>query len=132
MGKCTATPGTVTLVKTYPEFPGLNCYKGHGATELDGNTPLLNVSVQECVDYCESSPACTAAQYKVSATGGSSPARSCWRRSDVNLSKCIQQKTQDVYLRPSRASGGGGGGADGALLYAAALLEGPAPPLSGY
>ena len=97
--------------------------------------------MQECVDYCESDSVCTAAQYKTAAesqsesesgrTGGA-PARSCWRRSDVVLAGCGSQATQDVYLRPSRVPGPAPGGKGGALLYAAALINGPAPPLSGY
>ena len=130
---CAPLAGIDTLAKAYTEVGGRNCYSGHGATELDHNVPLANVSVQECLDYCESDPACSAAQYKVSGggAGGGADARSCWRRSNVVLSKCKQQDTQDVYLRPSTAPSATPN-PDGALLYAAALLAGPPPPLNGF
>ena len=48
------------------------------------------------------------------------------------LAKCNVQKSQDVYLKPTKAAGPPPADVSGALLYAAALLRGAAPPLSGY
>ena len=129
VGKCTARSGTVALVKDYRLVPERNCYGGHGATNLDGNVPISNVSVQQCLDYCESDPACSAAQYKVPGSGAHE--QSCWRRANVVLSKCSKQSSQNVYLRPTHVSPPTPA-LGTALLYAAELYEGDAPPLNGY
>lgn len=130
VGKCKPQAGALAVVRDYHLHAGVNCYGGHGAKSLDNNVPLTNVSVQECLDYCEGNPKCSAAQYKVADTdtAGTTPARSCWRRADVDLAKCSHQNTQDIYLRPTTFAPDFGG----SLLYAAALLAGSAPPLSGY
>jgi hypothetical protein len=128
-----ASAQQVSLVKDYTFVPHHNCYEGHGATNLDGNVPRLNVTIDECIAWCESDLACTAAQYKTPSisTKGEVPAKSCWRRADVVLSNCDKKSDQNVYLRPSVESGGAGD--ISALLYAAALTRGPVmPSMVGY
>ena len=53
---CVAHAGATTLFKEYTLVPARNCFSGHGAVELDGNTPIKNTSVAECVAHLRGRP----------------------------------------------------------------------------
>ena len=129
---CVADAGATSLVKQYLHIPGRNCYNKHGATSLDKGVPKKNVSVAECIAWCEGDPLCTAAEYKTSGSSDGNGARTCWRRANVVVAQCLKEAAHDVYIRTSTPPGVDPGSGSGALLYGATLNGGGMPPRVGY
>merc|ERR1719291_643141 len=59
----------------------LNCYRGHGAVEIDRRAIRRGRSFSKCAEACNKHRACVGFVYMGSQ-------RKCWRRSQIQLSKC--------------------------------------------
>ena len=105
--------------KEFVEIKGRNCFRGHGATEIDDLPVLKSATPVECMVRCEADESCTAVVFRP--TGGW-----CWRRKDIQLGKCVRGDAFDLYVLKGSLRGGAPG------LYAAVLTPGLAPELPGY
>ena len=82
---------------TYTEYDGVNCYKGHGAVEIDV-TPITNLTVDECLARCDADDTCSCVQYL--ANGNTRlPPGSCWKRAQCIPDKCGKSKGQTMYAK---------------------------------
>jgi len=126
--KCQHQPATfnhTTIFKNYQLHKGLNCYRGHGAREIDSK-PVPNLSQEECAELCEGTASCSGA---VHALRGPKKG-DCWRRADVVLGKCLHVAFQSMLIRPERASAATK--VPNVALHAAVLTRGGPPELPGY
>eukprot|EP01048_Picozoa_sp_COSAG05_P012233 COSAG05_NODE_1209_length_5506_cov_3.412613_3_plen_330_part_00 len=97
--QCTHSAQSATLVKDYQVIDGLNCYRGHGATELD-KTPVPDLSQEECIERCEGTASCTGAVHS-----RSGPKKGdCWMRADIMLAKCAHIAFQSMLIKPTAAT----------------------------
>ena len=53
------------LAVAWERHAGVNCYAGHGATELGVSTNLSSTSLADCQDSCQDAPGCTGLVYSV-------------------------------------------------------------------
>merc|ERR1740117_1526875 len=101
--KCAANvQQKTTLVKDYQVIDGLNCFKHHGAVEIDAK-PVPNLSQEECIERCEGSSRCAGAVHSLSGPKKGD----CWMRADVVLAQCAHVPFQSMLLKPTVVSAGG-------------------------
>lgn len=120
------SPGTEsfdTYMKDYTVLPGLNCYHGHGAVDIDAQ-PTPSLTQSQCAERCESDPSCSGA---VHCTAGTKKG-DCWKRSNIVLSKCGKVPFQTMLIKPTRARAI----TSNLVLHGASWMEGGAPELPGY
>lgn len=90
-------------VHAWEQHTGVNCYTGHGATEIDTWPGLSGVSgIDACQSACDGDATCDSI-----AVGNSGE---CYRRSDTQLSHCVSDSYYTIYVKAS---------------------SGPSPPPSG-
>lgn len=118
---CTQATGFDMYLRAsqYKEEEGLNCFKGHGATEIDSSA-VKNVTLDQCERRCDEDADCTAVVYRADV-------QYCFKRANVVLSQCQSSKLHSMYLKHQTHGQGGP-----VLLYAAELMSGQAPPLGNY
>lgn len=74
---------------------GFNCYTGHGALDIDGGKPCGYNTVRECQQICETTPTCSAVVWQGGPHNGFG---SCYRKSNIVLSKCDSETEFDTYI----------------------------------
>ena len=94
--KCNHNAQSTTLVKAYQVIDGLNCYTGHGATEID-KEPVPNLSQEECIERCEGTASCAGAVHSLSGPKKGD----CWMRADIVLAKCAHVAFQSMLIKPT-------------------------------
>lgn len=118
-----ATASLDTFVKNYSVWQGLNCYNKHGAVDIDAQ-PALSLTQMQCTERCEADKLCTGAVYCTSGTRKGD----CWKRSNVDLSKCAKVSFQTMLMKPTRTQNA----APKVALHGAMWMEGTWPDLPGY
>ena len=119
------TAGVDTYIKAYTVLPGLNCYQGHGATDIDAG-PAPGLTQAECAERCEAVAGCTGAVH----SAGGPRKGDCWMRSNIELSKCGRVGFQTMLMKPTRTEAAVP--TPNVALHAARLTRGGAPELPGY
>lgn len=98
-GECVYNTTFDTYVRKhwYPAL-GFNCYSGHGAIDIDGESPCLIGSIQDCQSKCNNTTGCSGVVFT---TGGDSGFGNCFRKGgNISLSKCDRKtKNYDTYLK---------------------------------
>ena len=91
-----------TVFDTYVRRPwylagGFNCYTGHGAKDLEQppGSDCGTISLRQCQGKCAETPGCSAVVWLGSDHSGTGK---CFRRADVELSKCDQGSVFDTYI----------------------------------
>jgi hypothetical protein len=79
----------------WTEHRGFNCWDGHGATEID-TYPIGTMSLESCEDKCSQTPGCTTVTFMVKDDNHGTRGN-CWRRKDVDVSKCQTSTEFDTW-----------------------------------
>lgn len=106
-------PGPASSAYTYTEYPGVNCFRGHGAIDID-STPIANLTAVECKARCDDDDTCSCAQYSANGTenkevyqvgkGGTAGVApgSCWKRAQCIPDACAKgfdSAKQSVFVK---------------------------------
>ena len=95
-----SAPSTPPPLYTYTEYQGVNCYRGHGAVEIDV-TPVANLTAAECKARCTADDTCSCAQYSANGTPSAAPG-SCWKRAQCIPDSCAKSSDggrQSVFVK---------------------------------
>ena len=75
----------------YTRYPGVNCYAGHGGTDIDPKGAAA--SVVECTARCDQDDACTCVTYYP-------PTQWCWKRGACDPAHFQADAKYEVYVKP--------------------------------
>ena len=107
---CRSHPGcsaisTRTMNVSWSVHPAVNCYAGHGATELVDGDGTVNscyaMSLNECRTQCLLTEGCTGAEYDTAEASGY-PTGYCCLRGNIEVSKCDRGGTWELHLLTAR------------------------------
>jgi hypothetical protein len=121
---CVADAKVSTFFKDYTVIDGLNCYGGHGATNIDVE-PVPGLTLAQCADRCEADATCAGAVHSLRGPRKGD----CWKRADIVLSQCAHVAFQSMLLRPTATTRSHH---SPVALYGATLSRGGPPELPGY
>lgn len=93
-------PATVPAVPAagagWDYYEGTNCCQGSGAEGIEGKDPVVGtVSLDHCQWDCEQDGECKG----IVMVRGTESGGSCWLRTNVRLSECVEGTIYDLWLR---------------------------------
>jgi len=91
----TTTTTPMPSLPTWSKHMGKNCYRGHGATNID-TFPVGKRTLADCEKSCDESAACTGITIKWSLNGEPT---NCWRRSNINIAACDSGDGYDTWTK---------------------------------
>ena len=71
------------VAATYAIYEHTNCYPGHGATDITGQTDDRDLTVQACQTWCDGEPACTGFTKTSTSNHTRDGKSSCWLKSNT-------------------------------------------------
>lgn len=77
--------------QAYSIARGMNCYGGHGGTEIDADG-VMGLSIEECEARCDADDCCSCVTYEAAQ-------RQCWKRAECDPSGFADDANYDVYLK---------------------------------
>jgi hypothetical protein len=86
----------------WTEKKGLNCYQGHGATDLEPNPglPCGTMSLAQCKLKCDDLPGCVAITMSAGGLLHQRGEQMCFRRADIDLTRCQRHKgNYNTYIK---------------------------------
>ena len=83
------------------QYQGLDCYQGHGGDPIHPDPLSDALSLSECKKACEADNSCEG----IITRAGSEATGLCYKRRNLDLSKCVQDAKWNLFIKTGWAGG---------------------------